>query len=197
MYINRIKSIPGLINSVENLYDLLLILFPDGLNYLFVDTKNIGSNTYTGHSFNPVQKLFMNIIRTLFPPTHDIYILNDSCSRNVEFDDEKNSLITETISIMREADNLYDYLNSINQKIDRDQELTNEEEENKCQNFERIQESRNILYNRMKVALDHYSNYREIIRTYNLEVLAKGRIQIVKRLYIEYLNVIKNNCGKK
>ena len=92
------------IQSCQNAYDILVILFGNNMNLLLAADKD-GVDNGGVPIFN-VQRTFLRMLKILFPPNRPVYILKNECIAYYRVDEQRQLLIGELDSVM----NKYEFL---------------------------------------------------------------------------------------
>jgi hypothetical protein len=176
---SKLQNIPLLIDSNVNLYEILLLLFPLGLETII----NLNKNTI---KLSIVQLEILKICKICFPPNLKIYMPKKSCISYDKVDLERRKLI-------RTFDNVFTEYNFLLKLY----ELNKSDDESKyCNNIKAIKKKRIILYNNLDSNFNHIEKYLELIESQDMELFSNGRLKFIIKQYQTVINEIKNNCKK-
>lgn len=92
------------IQSSQNAYDILVLLFGSNMN-LLLGVDKAGINNGGVPMFN-VQRRFLQMLKMLFPPNRPVYILKNECIAYYRVDEKRQMLIGELEDVM----NKYEFL---------------------------------------------------------------------------------------
>lgn len=92
------------IQSCQNAYDILVLMFGNNMNLLLAADKN-GVDNGGVPIFN-VQRTFLRMLKMLFPPNRPVYILKNECIAYYRVDEQRQLLIGQLEDVM----NKYEFL---------------------------------------------------------------------------------------
>jgi len=181
----QLELIPTLIDSNTTLYDLLLMVFPDGLDTIVLIGD--GNNGGVSGGINPtkIQLELLKIAKVCFPPNQKIYIPTKDCLSYNIIDTEDNNLSKQLDDILLEYEDFIKTYPMYNGKT------TCSEAD-----WEKVIEQQNILDKNLDKELNHIKNYKELINTRNTEMFTKSRIEFIIKQYKNIISYIKESCPK-
>lgn len=172
---DKLEVIPNIINQNETLYDILLLLFPNGLETDIVLEE-----------LNFIQKEILKICKISFPPNVDVYIPKNEC------------ISYETVDLLRRK--LFRKLNTtINRYklliINYDFESEEAFEKN-CDSYEKTAEKIKEFDNNLDNTFGHIPNYRKLIETQDLEKFSNSRIKFIIEEYEKIIKHLEDTCNE-
>jgi len=178
LLIDKQKEVPFLVNSSENLYDIAMILFPQGYEErITVDTK---SNDITANVLLSIQIDLLKIIMILFPPKFDLYMIKNECLSYNRIDFERRKLMTRTSN---EILNTKKYMDVYKTKP-----------ELYCDSGKGVKDEIFKLDDLLGKHLGHINNYLTKIETRDFDVFSDSRLKIIYKLYKDFNTYLEKSC---
>ena len=179
-------EIPTLIDTNTTLYELLLLVCPDGYNTIIVMNKDIDVST-TGIKPNKLQLELLKICKICFPPNTTIYIPKNECMAFNKIDIERRNNISKLDTILIEFENFL-----TNYPI-----IDNDNDDSICGDDDTI--CKNVLLYKYKIEqiineeLNHIIDYKTKIINRDFEEFGNGRIVFLIEQYSQINEYIRNN----
>lgn len=178
---SQLELIPILINSNTTLYDLLLMIFPDGLDTIVL--INNSSGVSGGIKPSKIQLELLKIAKVCFPPKKKIYIPTKDCLSYNIIDTEVGDLSKNLDAVLLEYEDLVKKYPMYNG-------------ETTCGNddWEKVIKKQNDFDIVLDNELNHIKNYKELIKTRDTEQFSKSRLEFIIREYKNIISYIKQTC---
>ena len=171
----KLEMIPTIVLEKESLYDILIILFPNGLE------TNIIVN-----ELNFIQKEILKICKICFPPNKKVYIPKNECISYETIDLIRRKLIRKLNTTLKKYDlllNTYEY------------DLSRGQFEKNCSSYDNTNEKiKNLIYN-LHNTFNHIPNYKELIKEQDMELFSNSRIKYIIDEYDNVITYLENNCN--
>ena len=177
---SKLTEIPTLIDSRTTLYDMLLLLFPEGLNtYIGITDKGIKDG---GIIMSSIQKEILKICMVCMPPdlsSDPVYMPKDSC------------LSFESISItrrklVRKFENSVKEFNTLESKY--------RENPESCIDYLSIQNDIRFMYDRLYSNLNQIPDYQTKIDESDIEKFSDSRLRFIINEYQKVIKRMKTTC---
>lgn len=169
-----LENIPFLIETKKTLYDMLLYLFPEGLNNMVAVNKE---GTLEGGSLlTKLQSEFLKIAKVCFPPNVKVYIPKDECMSYNNIDLERRKLLSRVDYVMSDYERLY------------------AKNENKCDKWEAILRKITEVETLFVAEFNHIKNYKTKIEERDLDIFSNVRLQLIIDNYEKINRFMKNSC---
>ncbi len=173
-----IKSLDIGIRDSSNAYDVLIILFGSNLNVnLAVDEE--GMNNGGVPMFN-VQRVFLRMLKLLFPPNRPVYILKNECVAYYRVDESRQLLIGE----LEDSMNKYAFL--------RQQYLENGGQQ--CASLELVNNYQLKIDDEIRSYMVGFPNYEDSLKNKDFEKFNDNRLKYIIGKYKELNDVIRGKC---
>lgn len=169
-----LENIPFLIETKKTLYDMLLYLFPEGLNSMVAINKE--GTLQGGSLLTKLQSEFLKIAKVCFPPNVKVYIPKDECMSYNNIDLERRKLLSKVDFVMSDYERLYT------------------KNENKCEKWEAILRKITDIETLFVAEFNHIKNYKEKIKTRDLDIFSNSRLQLIVDSYEQLNRFMKNSC---
>lgn len=178
---SQLELIPILINSNTTLYDLLLMIFPDGLDTIVLINKSSGVSG--GITPSKIQLELLKIAKVCFPPNKKIYIPTKDCLSYNIIDTEVGDLSKNLDIVLLEYEDLVKKYPMYNGKTT-------------CGNdvWEKVIKKQNDFDIVLDNELNHIKNYKELIKTRDTEQFSKSRLEFIIKEYKNIISYIKKMC---
>ena len=177
----KLQIIPTLIDSNTTLYDLLLMVFPDGLNTIIL--MNNKSGVSGGIKPSKIQLELLKIAKVCFPPNKKIYIPTSDCLSYNIIDIDKSDLSKDLDFVLLEYENLIKKYPLYNGKTTCSDDI-----------WSKVINKQNELDTNLYKELNHIKNYKTQIETRDTEQFSKSRIEFIIKEYKNIISYIKNIC---
>ena len=172
-------KMPFQIESCYTLLDLLMVLFPDGIDTMIaVDSEGLieGGVDITS---NDVQMTFIQVCQTLLPPAQPIYEIKDECLGTFHKDKNKDDAINKLeIQIVRYKKLLDSYKDS----------------NNACNNWVAVQNYSIQIYQRIGEYVGHIPDYIDKIENIEMDDFTISKIISITALYKNLNDYMEGNC---
>jgi len=179
-------AIPTLIDTKTTLYDLLLLVCPDGYNTIIIMDKEPDVST-TGVIPNKLQLELLKLCKICFPPNTKIYIPKNECMAFNKIDLERRNNISKLDTILIEFENFL-----MNYPI-----IDNDNEDSICKDDDTICVSvLKYIHDIEQIIndeLSHIADYKNKIRTRDFEEFGNGRIIFLIEQYSKINDYITHN----
>lgn len=195
----NLSNIPKHINKNVNLYDMLIYLFPLGLNTILdVQTSDIKikdkiktKKTFfvDNYKVSPIQLEILKICKVCFPPNEKVYIPKNECMSYNTIDLDRRTLYKDLNNIIIEFEKIkLDYLN-----------VSNNNNKMKCgdENWIYIHEEFERLNKELSAELGHIKDFYKKIQERDMEQFSNSRIKTVINYYRQKIKIVENNCVVK
>ena len=177
----KLELIPTLIDSNTSLYELLIMVFPDGLDTIILteDTQGVSG----GIKPSKIQLEILKIAKVCFPPNEKVYVPTRDCLAY-------NIIDTENIDLSRDFDKvLLEYENLLNKYPKYNGKNTCDEA-----TWRLVLDQLDKLDKKLHNELSHIKNYKELIKTRNMDLFSKSRIEYLIKEYKNIISYIKEKC---
>lgn len=168
-----LNNIPYLIETKTTLYDMLMYLFPDGLNTIIAIDKN--GLIDGGMKPNKLQYEFIKISKVCFPPNIDIYIPKDECMSYNNIDLERRKLLSKVDYVLSDYESLY------------------KKNDNKCDNWDKILNKIAEIEEILLIEFSHIKKYKTKIEKRDLDIFSNSRLQLIINSYQKLNDYIKQH----
>jgi Na+/phosphate symporter len=101
LYQDKMSNVVPLINKTKNLYDLLMILFPDGYKTQIAANESL-VNTM-GLPLLPIQSNLLKLLKCIFPPNRDVYMIKNDCLSYIKIDEGRTKLVKQVQKEIRDS----------------------------------------------------------------------------------------------
>ena len=177
----QLELIPILIDSNTTLYDLLLMVFPDGLDtIILIDTSSVVNG---GIKPSKIQLELLKIAKVCFPPDKKIYIPTKDCLSYNVIDTEVSDLSKNLDAVLLEYEDLIKKYPMYNSKTTCDDDI-----------WEKVIKKQNEFDLILSKELNHIKNYKELINTRDTEQFSKSRMEFIIKEYKKLISYIKTMC---
>jgi len=178
LLIDKQKEVPFLVDSSKNLYDIAMILFPQGYDErITVDTK---SKDITANVLLPIQIDLLKIMMILFPPKYDLYMIKNECLSYNRIDFERRKLITRTSN---EILNTKKYMDVYKVKP-----------ELYCDSGKGVKDEIFKLDDLLAKHLGHIDNYLTRIESRDFDAFSNSRLKLIYKLYKDFNTYLEKSC---
>ena len=193
----NLSNIPLYVNQNVTLYDLLIFLFPMGLNSILdVQTSNIIENdkikikkTFFIDAFevSPIQLEILKICKVCFPPNVKVYIPKNECM-------SYNTIDLDRRTLYKELNNVINYFENIEMEyLNKGYENTNENKFGE-DNSNNIQNQLKKLDTQLNAELSHIKDFYKKIKERDMEQFSNSRIQLIINYFRQKIKIVENNC---
>ena len=172
----KLEMIPSIIDSQTTLYDLLMLMFPNGFD------ENIKID-----ELNFIQKEIIKISKICFPPNTEIYVPKNECISYETVDLVRRK-------IMRKLDKTLDRYNFLIKKYE--YKLDEEKFETHCDSYEKTKTKIEELDTIMDGTFGHIPNYKKLIQTQDMELFSNYRIGFIISEYEKIIKFLENSCNE-
>ena len=176
-----LEIIPTLIDSNTTLYDLLLMIYPDGLDTIILIGKSKGVTG--GIKPSKIQLELLKIAKVCFPPKQKIYIPTKDCLSYNIIDTEVSDLSKNLDVVLLEYEDLVKKYPIYNGKTTCDNDVWEKV-------IKKMDEVDIVLDNE----LNHIKKYKELIKTRDTEQFSKSRLEFIIKEYKNIISYIKKIC---
>jgi hypothetical protein len=177
----QLEIIPILIDSNSSLYDLLIMVYPDGLDTIISVKDN--DNIKGGIKPSKIQFEILKIAKVCFPPNQKIYIPTKDCLSFNIIDIDSNKLANDLDDVLIVYE---DYIKKY--------PMFNGKTTCETKDWEDVIKQINIMDKNLDNQLNHIKNYKELIKNRNTEMFSKSRIEFIIKEYTNIINYIKKTC---
>ena len=101
LYQDKMSNVVPLIDKTKNLYDLVMILFPDGYKTQIAANESL-VNTM-GLPLLPIQSNLLKLLKCIFPPNRDVYMIKNDCLSYIKIDEERTKLVKQVQKEIRDS----------------------------------------------------------------------------------------------
>lgn len=174
-------NIPTKIENCKNMYDLMLILFSEGL-----DMELIVSDISGGAATNflvPIQREVLKILKTVFPPNVSVWMIKNECLSYYKVDHERRELIRNVTKVVNRQKKILDIISSDPSKFCKSDDI-----------------AINIIRNKdlqLKSYLNHIKNFVYKIDNLELQEFTKDRLQVILEIYQSTNTNLETACQYK
>ena len=177
---SKLTEIPTLINSRTTLYDMLLLLFPEGLNtYIGITETGIQDG---GIIMSSIQKEILKICMVCMPP---------DLSRDPVYMPKNSCLSFESISITRRK--LARKFEKSVKEFNKLEEIYKEKPDY-CNDHLAIQREIRFMYDRLDRNLNQIPDYQNKIDEADIEKFTDSRLRFIINEYQKVIKTMKTTC---
>lgn len=166
------------IQSAQNAYDVLVILFGSNMN-LLLSIDKAGFNNGGIPMFN-VQKRYLQMLKMLFPPNRPVYILKNECIAYYRVDEKRQMLIGELDNVM----NKYAFLK---QKY-----LENPGQQ--CASLELVNNFQTKIFDDLRGYMVGFPDFERQLSEKSFENFNDNRLAYIIKKFKEMNDVISGKC---
>lgn len=165
-------------NNTHNAYDVLMVLFGTDLTIMLAfDDVGISLG---GMPIITVQKIFLKMLKTIYPPNRDVIIPKNECVAYYRIDEQRQKLIIDVADIMRKY------------KFQLSQFSSNPT--GMCSNWETVSNFINQSITTLDKNLNQIPDYINKLERQNYDDFNNSRLSLILTTYTNILNMITNNC---
>ena len=157
------------------------MVFSEGLDTIILIENN--NKVSGGIEPNKIQLEILKIAKVCFPPNEKVYIPTRDCLAYNIIDTEDIELSNDLDKVLLEYENLLTKYPKYNGKKTCDEET-----------WRKILQQLNKLDKNLHKELSHIKNYKELIKTRNIEDFTKSRIEYLIKEYKKIISYIKTMC---
>jgi hypothetical protein len=180
-YINNIiKSATSAISTTTTTLDLLTVLFGSNMSLLLaVDDYGIANG---GVPIFNVQRLFLRMLKLLFPPNREVYMLKNECLASYKIDEGRQSLIGQ----LEDTINKYKFLTK--------QYLN--DPSNQCASIDLVNSFQSQAFDKLASYLVGIPDYAGKLESHDYESFNDNRLAYIINIYKSINDVINGKCPK-
>lgn len=172
----KLEMIPSIIEEKKTLYDILILLFPNGFDTT-IDISNI----------NFIQEEILNICKICFPPNTSIYIPRNECISYSSIDLYRRKL-------MRKFNKTLDRYNFLRTTYEFD--ISKENYESHCDSREKTDKIILELEMNLEGNFGHIKNYKKLIEIKNMNLFSNIRIEYIIKEYEKIIKHFESTCNE-
>ena len=190
----KLEMIPSIIDSQTTLYDLLILMFPNGFD------ENIKID-----DLNFIQKEIIKICKICFPPNTEIYVPKNECISYETVDLVRRKIIRKLDKTLDRYNLLFRQYGYVSNEIfethlrkgDIETYLTEKQFKKHCKiDFSKIQEKIKELDELFNGTFGHIPNYKKLIQTQDMELFSNYRIEFIISEYEKIIKFLEDSCNE-
>lgn len=180
---NISSSISIDIDKSKNAFDIMKIMFPDGLNtnVIFNDDE---SKNLNGTYLSNAQKMFIKLLKIMFPPSRPAYIIKNRCLSYNRIDEKRRKLVSNLISTLEKYNTLFN-------KYSKNPTLCNDGGSNWETIIKNINTSDDLLHRNFR----HINKYMDKILNMDFDYFSNSRLELILNEFTKRVNMLENICG--
>ena len=172
----KLEIIPSIIEEKKTLYDILILLFPNGLDTT-IELSNI----------NFIQEEILKICKICFPPNTSIYIPKNECISYSSIDLYRRKL-------MRKFNKTLDRYNFLRTSYQFD--ISKKNYESHCDSRDRTEKIILKLDMNLEGNFGHIENYKKLIKIKDMDLFSNSRIEYIIQEYEKVIKHFENTCNE-
>ena len=178
LLVDKQKEVPYMVQSNETLYDVAMVLFPQGFEErVTTDTK---SNDISANVLMPIQIDLLKVMMVLFPPKFDLYMIKNECLSYNRIDFVRRKLINRTTNEILTNEKYMDVY-----KV---------RPELYCDSGKGVKNEIYKLDDLLGKHLGHINNYLKKIETRELDSFTNNRLNLIYKLYKDFNTYLEKSC---
>ena len=178
LLVDKQKEVPYMVQSNETLYDVAMILFPQGFEErVTTDTK---SSDISANVLMPIQIDLLKIMMILFPPKFDLYMIKNECLSYNRIDFARRKLINRATNEILNTEKYMDVYKS--------------KPELYCDSGKGVKDEIYKLDDLLGKHLGHIDNYLTKIETRELDSFTNDRLNLIYKLYKDFNTYLEKSC---
>lgn len=164
--------------NITNLYQLVLEIFPNGLNErIAIDNEGLAEG---GEILNYAQEWVFYFCKVVLPPTKTVYQVKNDCIGTLKIDDERSILENNLEKQVRKY-------NSLMRKYKDDGDKY-------CNNWSLVQKFQDLSFKIISQHVGHIKDFQDKIETFNFEEFTKSRLKIILEEYFKMNDYMIQDC---
>ncbi len=178
LLIDKQKEIPYMVDSSETLYDVAMILFPQGYEErVTTDTK---SKDVSANVLIPIQIDLLKIMMVLFPPKYDLYMIKNDCLSYNRIDFARRKLMNKTSNEILISKKYMDVYKN--------------KPELYCDSGQGVKDEVFKLDDLLAKHLGHIDNYLTKIEEGEFDAFTNSRLELIYKLYKQFNTYLEKSC---
>ena len=164
--------------TITNLHQLVLEIFPNGLNErIAIDNEGLAEG---GEILNYAQEWVFYFCKVVLPPVKISYRVKNDCIGTIQIDNKRNILESNLEKQVRKYKNLMKKIKVNPEKY--------------CINWTMVNEYQDLSFNIISKHVGHIPDYLEKIDTFHFEEFTPSRIKVILQEYYKMNLYLEDNC---
>lgn len=164
--------------DITNLYQLVLVVFPNGLNErIAIDNEGLAEG---GEILNYAQEWVFYFCKVVLPPTKKVYQVKNECIGTIKIDDERKILENNLEKQVRKYNSLMKKYKNNGDKY--------------CNNWNLVEKFQDLSFKIISQHVGHIKDFQDKIETFNFEQFTKSRLKIILEEYYKMNDYMIQDC---
>ena len=179
LFMDKMENVPAIIEKTKTMFDLMLVLFPDGYHTHIVPDNSVVANM--GNPLLQIQSNLLKVLKCVFPPNTEVYIVKNDCLSYMKIDEDRQYLIKKVNNTIK-----------INKKLVK---MISADPDKYCESAEAVMLRISQKDDRLFEYLSHITNFQYKLDNGDYDDFTNERLETIQGIYEglnQYLNL---NCS--
>lgn len=178
LFLDKMANVPTLIAKTKTMFDLTMLLFPDGFDtYVAKDESLVNT---MGTPLLAIQKNLILILKCIFPPNRPVYMIKNECLSYITIDENRQKLIK-----------------TLSQEIIKNQKFVDKVSENPtefCESQVAVMQRINQKDELLSKYLSHIDNYQYKLENLDFDGITNERLKTLIEAYESLNQYLVDDC---